>query len=324
MPKDSLHAEDVISVLKILKTDAAGVTKEIKQFEKGCWIHLSSPSEQEKQQLVSELNIDLEFLQDALDDEEIGRIDKDENRVMLFVDIPVVIKDGLKENYTTVPLGILVTEEYFLTVCLEETAVMNEFILGKVKNFHTHMRTRFVLQILSNTSLYYLQYLKRINKQMETLEKSLRQSMKNKELLILLELQKSLVYFSTSLETNSLLIARLLSSSYLKMYEDDKELLEEVRIEIRQAIKMSEIYTVILGNIMNGFGSVISNNVNQVVKLLTAITIVITLPMVLGTFYGMNVELPMQDNPQAFNIIMIITVTVTIVTALLFWRKKYF
>lgn len=312
-------------MLKIVKTDANGKTIELNEFIKGCWIHLTNPSEQEKQKVVNELNIDLDFLHDALDEEEIGRIDKDGNRIMLFVDIPIFMKEGSKDIYTTVPLGIMVMEDYFLTVCLEETAVMNEFLLGKVRNFHTFKRTRFVLQILSTTSLYYLHYLKKINKQMEFLEKSLRQSMKNNELLTLLELQKSLVYFSTSLETtNSLLSTRLLSGSYLKMYEDDTELLEEVRIEIRQAIKMAEIYTAILGNIMNGFGSVISNNVNHVVKLLTAITIVITLPMVIGTFYGMNVSLPFQDNPLAFSIIMVISSVITITTAILFWRKKFF
>lgn len=311
-------------MLTILKTDGAGKVNKLDQFEKGCWIHLTNPSEHEKQQLVSELDVDVEFLQDALDDDEIGRIDKDENRVMLFVDIPISAKDGQKETYTTVTLGILVMEDYFLTVCQQDTAVMNEFIQGKVKNFHTHMRTRFLLQILSHTSLYFLQYLKRINKQMESLENSLRQSMKNKELLSVLELQKSLVYFSTALDTNNLVMERLLSGSFLKMYEDDQELLAEVMIEIRQAIKTTEIYTAILGNVMNGFGSIISNNVNHVVKLLTAITIIVTLPMVLGTFYGMNVALPMQDNPQAFTIIMIMSVTITIVTAILFWRKKYF
>lgn len=311
-------------MLKIYKTDAAGKTNELDHFEKGCWIHLTNPSEHEKGQVVNELNIDLDFLQDALDEEEIGRIDKDGNRVMLFVDLPVITKEGPKDIYTTVPLGILVMEDYFLTVCLEDTSVMNEFIQCKVKNVHTRMRTRFVLQILSNTSLYYLQYLKRINKQMEHLEKSLRLSMKNNELLTLLELQKSLVYFSTSLETNNLLIERLFSGSYLKIYDDDKELLEEVRIEMRQAIKMTEIYTAILGNIMNGFGSVISNNLNQVLKLLTAITIVITLPMVIGTFYGMNVDLPLQHHPKAFIIIMATSIVITIVTALLFWKKKFF
>ncbi|MCM3131009.1 MULTISPECIES: magnesium transporter CorA family protein [unclassified Paenibacillus] len=310
-------------MLKIFKTDASGFTKEIHQFEKGCWIHLTNPSEQEKQKLVTELNIDLEFLHDALDDEEIGRIDMEENRVMLFVDIPLHINGG-KDIYTTVPLGILIMEDYFVTVCLEETAVMNEFLQGKVKHFHTHMRTRFVLQILSSTSLYYLQYLKKINRKMEALELSLRRSMKNNELLTLLELQKSLVYFSTSLETNKLLIGRLLNGSYLKMYEEDKDLLEEVKVEIQQAIKMSEIYTAILGNIMNGFGSIISNNLNHVVKLLTAITIVITLPMVIGTYYGMNVALPFQDSPTAFSIIMIISATITTITALWFWKKKYF
>ncbi|MFG0214703.1 magnesium transporter CorA family protein [Brevibacillus porteri] len=311
-------------MLNIYKTNTMGKIEELHQFEKGCWIHLTDPSEQEKQQVVRELSIDLHFLQDALDDEEIGRIDKEGNRVKLYVDIPVSTKEGTKDNYTTVPLGIMVMEDYILTVCLVETAVMNEFVQGKVKNFHTHMRNRFVLQILSNTSHDYLHYLKKINKQTETMEKSLRQSTKNNELLTLLELQKSLVYFSTSLETNSLLISLLRSGSYLKMYEEDKELLEEVKIETKQAIKMTEIYTAILGNIMNGFGSVISNNLNRVVKLLTAITIVITLPMVIGTFYGMNVPLPFQDHPHAFTIIMIMSTAITSVTALLFWRKKYF
>lgn len=311
-------------MLNIYKNDFSGKMNEIFQFDKGSWIHLSHPSEQEKQLLVQELNIDLEFLSDALDEEELGRIDRDGNRVKLFVDIPICTKDGTKDIYSTVPLGILIMDNYFVTVCLEETAVIDEFTANKVRNLQTHMRTRFVLQILYLTSFYYLQFLKKINRQIETLEMSLRRSMKNKELLTLLELQKSLVYFSTSLETNNMLIERLFSGTFLKMYEEDKELLEEVKIEIRQATKMTETYTVILGNIMNCFGSIISNNVNHVVKLLTAITIIITLPMVIGTFYGMNVELPIQGNPHAFAIIMVMSVTITSITAILFWRKKYF
>ncbi|MFD0590530.1 magnesium transporter CorA family protein [Paenibacillus sp. GCM10027627] len=311
-------------MLTILKTDASGKTNAITNLEKGSWIHLTNPSEGEKLRLVTELDIDLDFLQDALDEEETARIDRDGNRVMLFVDVPFVAREGEKTVYTTVPLGILVMEDFIVTVCLEDTPVINEFLQGKVKTFHTFMRTRLVLQILSYTSIFYLQYLKKINKQMDALEMHLRKAMKNKELITLLQLQKSLVYFSTSLETNNLLIERLFSGHFLKMYEADKELLEEVTVEIRQAIKMAEIYTAILGNIMSCFGSVISNNVNHVVKLLTAITIVITLPMVIGTFYGMNVELPMQHNPHMFTIIMIMSVAITIITALLFWRKKYF
>lgn len=310
-------------MLNIYRTDYQGKTAEIAEFEKGCWVYLTNPSEQEKQRVIDELQIDLSFLQDALDEEETARVEKDGNQLMLFVEIPFAKRVGEKEVYSTVPLGILVLENYFVTVCLKETAILDDFVQGKIKNFHTYMRTRFVLQILFHTSLGYLQYLKKINRQKEALEKSLRLSMKNNEILAMLELEKSLVYFSTALHTNKVLMERLMSGSYLKMYSDDQDLLEEVMIEINQAIKVTEIYTAIVGSMMNAFGSVISNNVNHVVKLLTAITIIITLPMLIGTYYGMNVPLPFQEDPHAFALIMIASVAITILTTLLFWRKKY-
>ncbi|SDX18206.1 magnesium transporter [Marininema mesophilum] len=310
-------------MLTIYQSDTQGALQEVNQFKKGCWIHLTHPSDEEKQRLISELNIDLDFLNDALDEEETARIDKENGQVILFVEVPISQKEGDKEIYTTVPLGIMVTEDYFLTVCLKETDVMKDFVQGNVKNFYTHMTTRFVLQILFRTSNYFLQGLKRINKHRENLEISMRKSLKNNELLSVLAIQKSLVYFSTALEDNSLLVERLLSGSFLKMYDDDQELLEDVKIEMRQAIKTTEIYSTILGNVMNGFSSIISNNLNHKVKLLSALTIIVTLPMIIATYYGMNVKLPMQDHPQAFNIIMILSATITIGTALLFWKKKY-
>ncbi|MFD2171566.1 magnesium transporter CorA family protein [Tumebacillus lipolyticus] len=312
-------------MIQVFQTDKDGKLIKTEQMEKGCWIHLMNPTEEEKKRVVAELSIDLDFLHDALDEEERARIEKDEEQVMLFVELPYISKtEANEEMFSTVPLGILIKGDYLLTVCLKETPVLNDFFQGKIKNFFTHMRTRFVLQILFLTATYYLNYLKRIHRKTELVEHQLRVSMKNNELFSMLELEKSLVYFTTALQTNKLLMEKLSYGNYLKMYEEDKELLDEVMIETKQAIKMSEVYSSILSSMMNAFASVISNNVNHVVKLLTAITIVIAIPTMVASIYGMNVQLPIQENAHAFSIIMLMSVILSIATTLIFWKKKYF
>ena len=180
------------------------------------------------------------------------------------------------------------------------------------------------MQILFVISSYYLRYLKQINKKTNEIEHVVHQSLKNKELFAFLALEKSLVYFTTSLKSNKVVLDKILRFNYLKMYEEDKDLLEDVIIEKTQAIEMAETYRSILTGMMNAFASIISNNLNIVMKFLTSITIILSFPTMVASFYGMNVDIPLQHATHSYAIPLVISAFLTSLTAFVFWKKKYF
>ena len=312
-------------MLKIYLSNDQGVLQEKMEITTGCWINLISPTEQEIHNVADKLQIPLEFLKDPLDEEERSRIEKDGENILIIVNVPLMTMD---ENeipiYDTIPLGIIIANNCFVTVCLKDNPIFHTFSDQKVKNFFTFKRTRFSYQILYSMSTSYLKYLKQISKQTDAIEKKLHKSMKNKELFSLLNLEKSLVYFTTSLKSNNIVMQKMLKSNYLKTYEDDQELLEDVIIENQQAIEMAETHTSILSGMMDAFASVISNNVNIVMKFLTSFTIILTLPTMVASFYGMNVPIPFQDYPYAFFVAIIISFILSSITAIIFWKKKFF
>ncbi|MES9705387.1 magnesium transporter CorA family protein, partial [Bacillus toyonensis] len=253
-------------MLNMYLTDRNGKLQEIEEMQKGCWINVLHPTEEEIQYLVQTLNVDLDFIKDPLDDEERSRIEKEDNNTLIIVDIPTVRHDEEGNSiYDTIPIGMIVMPDCFVTICLEENPIFERFINQRIKEFYTFKKTRFALQLLYTISTYYLRYLKQINRKTIDLEHQLNKSMKNKEIFTLLGLEKSLVYFTTSLKANKIVIQKLMrNSTFIKMYEDDQDLLEDVLIENKQAIEMAEIYSHILSGMMNTFSSVISNNLNSV------------------------------------------------------------
>lgn len=295
-------------------------------MQKGCWINVLHPTEEEIQYLVQTLNVDLDFIKDPLDDEERSRIEKEDNNTLIIVDIPTVRHDEEGNSiYDTIPIGMIVMPDCFVTICLEENPIFERFINQRIKEFYTFKKTRFALQLLYTISTYYLRYLKQINRKTIDLEHQLNQSMKNKEIFTLLGLEKSLVYFTTSLKANKIVIQKLMrNSTFLKMYEDDQDLLEDVLIENKQAIEMAEIYSHILSGMMNTFSSVISNNLNSVMKLLTSITIILSLPTMVSSFFGMNVKVPFEGEAHGFVIVLIICVTLSFTLAFVFGRNVTF
>ncbi|HZG60035.1 MAG TPA: magnesium transporter CorA family protein [Anoxybacillus sp.] len=302
-----------------------GKLEEIHELQNGCWIKLVAPTEEEIRYIANHLDIPIDSIKDALDDEERSRIEKEDNHVLIIVDIPIITHDEVDGAiYETIPIGMIITNTCFITVCLQENPIFEEFTKNKIKNFYTFMKTRFALQMLYMISTYYLRYLKQINRKTSQIEKALHQSMKNKELFSLLSMEKSLVYFMTSLKANNIVMERLMRLNYLRMYEDDQDLLQDVIIENKQAIEMTEVYSSILSGMMDAFASVISNNVNIVMKFLTAITIVLSLPTMVASFYGMNVPIPYQHSPYSFIIAMLISVVLSSITAFIFWKKRYF
>ena len=267
-----------------------GRVRPLEEMEDGCWINVINPDEKEINGLIQEFSLEPDFLRAALDEEESSRIESEDDNTLIILDAPVAEKNGDSISYYTLPIGILVTQSHVITVCLRENPIIAEFTEGVVKGVQTELRTQFVLHLMLRVATRFLQFLKQIDKLSSSLEKQLRKSMKNKELIQLLDVQKSLVYFSTSLKAVETTLEKLMRGRYIKLYEDDQDLLEDVLIEIKQAIEMSSIYLNILSGTMDAFASVISNNLNIVMKVLASVTIVISIPNIIAGFYGMNVE----------------------------------
>lgn len=313
-----------MDLLKIYNTDVeTNEFQEIKEFKKGSWINLVNPSEAEIKKVCENIKIQEDFIRDALDYEEKARIDKEEedDTILFIVDVPISEKGEENEVYTTMPLGmIVVRDEFFLTVSLRKNKIIESFEKRKIKNFQTYKKTRFIFQILYLNSSYYLDYLKKINKETEIAEYILKNSMKNKELLKLLSLEKSLVYFTTSLKSNEIVMEKTLRGKIVKLYEEDEEILEDAITENRQAIEMAQIYSNILNGTMDAYASIISNNLNGVMKFLTSVTIILAVPTMISSFWGMNVNLPFQNNSMGFGIMLVIAIIMTVAVA--WWLNK--
>lgn len=267
----------------------------IQETEPGCWVSLVNPTEAELLYVIEQLSVDPGMLKAALDEEETSRIEMDGGQTLIIIDAPMSEKDAAV-TYSTLPMGIIVTENNIITVCLKETSVLREFAEGAVKGINTAHRTRFIFTLLLRVANRFLQYLRQIDKISSFVERQLYKSQRNKELIQLLDLEKSLVYFTTSLKANEVTLEKLLRGRLIKLYDEDQDLLEDVLIEIRQAIEMANIYSSILSGMMDAFASVISNNLNVIMKVLTSITILITIPNIVFSFYGMNVtNLPLPE-----------------------------
>ena len=311
-------------MLKIYNTNMeTNKLEEIKEFRKGSWINLVNPSENEMKRVCESINIQEDFIRDALDYEEKARIDEedDDNTILFVIDVPVIEKSEDNDIYSTMPLGmIVVRDDFFITVSLRKNKVIEDFEKRKIKNFQTYKKTRFIFQIFYLNASYFLNYLKQINKETEIAEYILKNSMKNKELLKLLSLEKGLVYFATSLKSNEIVMEKTMRGKIVKLYDDDEDILEDAIIENRQAIEMAQIYTNILNGTMDAYASIISNNLNGVMKFLTSITIVLAIPTMISSFWGMNVKLPFENSPMGFIIMVLIAVVLTLVVT--WWLKR--
>lgn len=311
-------------MLQVFRSVETGI-ESLEQIESGAWINLIQPTERELDSILEIYpELDPISLKAALDEEERARIEIDNGTTLILVDVPIVEPVNNNVYYSTIPLGILLVGDTIITVCTKEVPIIEDFVRGRVRGFFTYKKTRFILQILYKNATYFLQYLKQIDRRSNHIERELHKSMKNKELIQLLELEKSLVFFSTSLKANEIVLERMMRLDSIKKYPEDEELLEDVIIENKQAIEMANIYSNILTGIMGAFASVISNNLNIVMKFLTSVTIVMAVPTMVASFFGMNVKVPLETNPQAFLIIILISIVLALMSAGILFRKKMF
>lgn len=285
-----------------------------------------NPTPDEINTLVETLHVEPDFIRDPLDDEERSRVEYEDGNVLIIIDIPdIVYEEDGTTTYETLPLGIIVHEDYFVTVTLKENPIFERFIHQRIRNFYTFKKTRFTFQLLDNVSAHFLRYLKQISRRTDEIEDHLHESMKNEEIFKMLGIEKSLVYFTTSLKSNNVVLQKILRGKYLKMYEDDEDILEDVIIEVKQAIEMSETYSHILNGMMNAYSSVISNNLNIAMKFLTSVTVVLAIPTMISSFFGMNTQrIPFSNVASGFYIILSISTVLSIIIGYIFKRKKYF
>lgn len=310
-------------MLRIFKT-IDDVTGEIDEMEDGAWIYMVSPTPEEIETVRLRYNVDESHMKAALDEEESPRIDVEDESTLFIIDVPVPQEDPSGRLYGTIPIGIIIAKESIISICTKDVKILTDLIKGRMKGFYTYKKTRIILQIMYKVATYFLLYLKQIDRVSVQVERELHKSMKNKELIQLLSLEKSLVYFTTSLRANEMVFEKMLRLDAVKKYQDDKELLEDVIIENKQAIEMANIYSNILSGTMDAFASVISNNLNIVMKVLTSITIVMAIPTIIASLFGMNVPVPFAANPMGFWIIIFIASVMSFLAALVMVKKQLF
>ena len=306
-----------------------GQVEQIDKPENGSWLALCDPTDVELTTVAQETGIDLADLRAPLDDEERSRVDVEDDYTMIIVDIPTVGERSGRNWYETIPLSIIVTRTFIVTVCMQDTPVLHPFMEGTIRGFNTFMRSRFILQILYRNATMYLRYLRIIDGETDKLELRLRHSMQNREILMLLELSKTLVYFNTSLKSNEIVMEKLTTLSRIKQYPEDEDLLDDVITENKQAIEMANIYSGVLANMTDAFSSVVSNNLSNVMRIFTSISITLSVPTLIFSMYGMNFQngmlgMPFTGSRWGFLIIIVFALVLALLVLWFLTRSRLF
>ncbi|HUU62034.1 MAG TPA: magnesium transporter CorA family protein [Acidimicrobiia bacterium] len=309
-------------MITILKAERGGLTT-LSQPEAGCWINVVAPTADEVADLRV-MGIPADYLSYPLDPDERARSERENGDLLIILRIPHYQGEGADIPYITIPLGIIMTPDYLVTVVRVENELVEEMSSGRVRGLETAKRVRFVLRVLLQSSSRYLSHLRQMTRVIDALEDQLQESTRNREVLELLKYQKSLTYFTTALRSNELMMERLQRSQWFAAYPEDEDLLEDVITENRQAIEMTNITSNILSSMMDAFASIISNNLNRVMKLLASITIVVSLPTMVASFYGMNVGLPLAGHAWAFVAIIGIALLMSLISVFVFWKRDWF
>lgn len=297
---------------------------EMKEATEEIWVNVIDPSEKEIE-FIRKLGIPLDFITYSLDLDERPRTEKeDDGTTLILIKIPFYEGENLDVPYTTIPLGIIFNDKLVITICKRKNTILAELLKSKYKGFSIAKRIRFILRILLLTAATFLTFLREINTQVEKVEDKLQASMRNKEVMELLKYQKSLVYFETALKSNELMLERLQKTRLFNRYDEDEDLLEDVLTENQQAIEMVAIAENILSSTMDAFASIISNNLNVVMKFLASVTIVLSIPTIITGFFGMNVTIPFADAPWAYLAILALLVIVCLLVVWIFNRKNWF
>lgn len=311
-------------MINIYRTDDR-IISEIDQYMAGAWVKLTAPTLEECAEISDRFHMDIADVRAALDDEESSRINLEDDYTLILVDIPSAEMRNNRHSYTTIPLGILIAEDVVITVCAEETAVLRSFVEQRVRDFSTKKQMRFTYQVLYNACMVYQSLLRSIDRKRTEIEERIDKNTEDVDLIDLHELESNLVYFATSLRANGVVLDRLTRYGRLRQYSEDQELLEDVIIENRQAIEMTQIYRDIINGTRELMSTVINNRLNNVMKYLAAITIVMSIPTIISGLWGMNVGgqwMPFSSTPHGFAIICLITLLLCVFVMLWLRKKK--
>ncbi len=311
-------------MIRYFRTDNQTV-HELEKIDDGAWVQMIDPTVEESKKIAEILDVDIEDVQAALDEEESSRIELQDGYTLILVDIPTTEIRHEKQLYTTIPLGIILTQDIVVTICTEDTPVLQNFVRGRVREFSTKKKLRFVYQILYRTAAMYQSDLRIIDKKRTQIEGRVGKNTEDADLIELHELESTLVYFATSLRANGVVLDRLTRYKRLEQFPEDTELLDDVIVENRQAIEMTSIYRDIINGTRELMSSVIDNRLNNVMKYLTSITIVMAIPTVISGIYGMNVDerwMPFSDTPHGFLLICVITLLICLITLWVLKKKK--
>lgn len=305
-----------------------GTIKEIQDVNQASWVNVFPPFEhKELEQLATDLEIPLDFLTDSLDVDERSRFEKEDEATFILINSPVLNDEGKDSEaiYITMPIGIIITSSHIITVSNDENPVLDKFYENRVKNFDPADKRLFVLQIFEQNVFRFLECLKKLNLKRNLIEQELYNSSRSSELQQLLRIEKSLVYFVSSLSTNELLKMKIKRTDLLRIGNDEvlSDLFEDIIIDNSQALEMSNVYTNILSGTMEAYASIISNNLNVIIHKLTIVTIILLVPSMIASFYGMNLKyLPFQDMKLAFPLIILISIILGFGVVYYFSRKK--
>jgi magnesium transporter len=301
-------------------------TVEIEHPENGTWVNILPPlKQQEFSNLSEELDIPLDFLTDSLDIDERPRFEEEDNVKLIVIKTPTE-NNSFNESdayYITIPICIILTHNQIVTVNSFENGAIKKF-LNTFQNRHPDKKNMMVLKVIEKITQTYLEFLKEINQRRNLMEQKLYASNRNEELLELMKIQKSMVYFVTALRSNEILLLKMARTNFLGLTDEEKEFLDDLAVDMSQALEMANIYTNILSSTLDAFASIISNNMNNVLKRLTSITIILSLPALVTSIYGMNVEVPYEKSPYAFYVVMLLSIGISIIISWYFMKKKWF
>jgi magnesium transporter len=308
-------------MLSIYKTTENGLEK-LETMVNGAWVNVADPTPEEIEKLVN-WGMEMDYVNYSLDQDEMPRMERDEDYTFILLRIPIQQPES-DIPFSTVPLGIMILGSRIITVCRYESDIFKALVNGKYRLLKTGKRYRLALYIFLETAARYLNLLRQINRSIERVEDQLQKSTQNRELLELLKYQKSLTYFATALRSNEVMMERVQRTQLFNYYEEDQDLLEDVITENQQAIQMTSINAEILSSMMDAFASIISNNLNVVMKVLAALTIILNMPVIVASFYGMNVQLPGEGHPLAFLSIIGISIGFGALATFIFYKRNWF
>ena len=313
-------------MIRYFKSENRKIT-EIDQIEKDCWVNIQPPINPDTLKKFSDdQNIPFDYLLDSLDIDERSRFEVEDDITLIVLKAPILNETSSNNEplYITIPIGLVITPNNIFTISAYESPIIEDFIENRMKNIDPSNKKFFILKTFERSVFYFLQYLNEMNRKRSLFEQRMIKSMNNHKLVQLMNLEKSLVYFATSLRTNEVLLMKLRRTNTLELNEDQDDFLEDIIVDNSKALEMANIYTNILSSTMDTFASIISNNLNTVMRRLTTVTLILMVPTLIASLYGMNVPLPMANNKLAFPMIIMVSLVFVGLSSLYFKKQKWF